>query len=68
MSAFDTEKKAMVGDQGSVLRVVSTLRSYREEVRQLLADRFRDGAVDGQRLRQFETRIMELEEDLGKDT
>ena len=51
---FETEKRALVGDRDSILRVVSAVRIYREAARQLLSSRYRDGECDAAALSTFE--------------
>lgn len=58
----EAELKAMVGNREAVIQVVSALRRYREEVKNLLADRYRDGECDATALHTFQCRVGEIEE------
>jgi hypothetical protein len=55
------ERAAMLLDRPAIWRVVSALRGYRAECRALLADRYRDGEVDGARLSSFASHVEDIE-------
>lgn len=60
-----TEREAMTGDRSAVLRIVSALREYRREVKQLLERRYSDGEVDGATLHGFASAIDDIENPSG---
>lgn len=57
------ERRALLGDRESVIRVVSALRKYRDGAAKLLLSRYRDGECDAVQLNEFYDACADAEED-----
>lgn len=61
----NVEKRALIGDIGGIIRVVSALRQYREAADTLLESRYRDGECDAVQLHNFAEAVARAEDCVG---